>query len=85
MQKYGYVILCVQENLHNILLKACHRDLIAKMAENDLSVICSGIPVNPLPPKQLCRDASVPHAPILTPKLSSCDFKVRPISKQNYL
>lgn len=42
-----------------------------------LSVLSQGIPLHPLPPKKLHRDAAVPHAPVLTPKLSESDFKVR--------
>ena len=41
------------------------------------SVLSQGIPLHPLPAKRLQRDASVPHAPVLTPKLSENEFKVR--------
>ena len=43
---------------------------------DSLKGICSGLPLNPLPPKQEKRDTSVPHAPNRTPNLSAQEEKV---------
>ena len=44
---------------------------------SSLQEICSGIPLNPLPPKQEKRDPAVPHAPTRTPNLSPREEKVK--------
>ena len=41
-----------------------------------LKEICSGLPLNPLPPKQGKLDTLVPHAPNRTPNLSAHEEKV---------
>lgn len=46
------------------------------MPNQALIQLCSGLPLNPLPVKRLKREENVPHAPILTPKLTQDEFKV---------
>ncbi len=44
---------------------------------SSLKELCSGLPVDPLPPRRP-RDESVPHAPVRTPNLSDDERRVSP-------
>lgn len=41
-----------------------------------LKEICTGLPLDPLPPRVRERDSSVPHAPIRTPNLSNSEERI---------
>lgn len=41
-----------------------------------LADLCSGLPLDPLPPPQTARESSVPHAPSRTPGLTREEKKV---------
>ena len=73
LHKIEHEIGCVRK-LKLDLFSSLH---IRTMEHKSLSVLSQGIPLHPLPAKRLQRDASVPHAPVLNPKLSENEFKVR--------
>lgn len=49
------------------------------MVNENLIKICSGLPLNPLPPRKNTRNADVPHAP---DRLTSLTNKERKVSTQ---
>ncbi|CAF4974238.1 unnamed protein product [Rotaria socialis] len=46
------------------------------MANEILSKICSGLPLNPLPPRKNVRNVNVPHAPDIQSSLTNKERKV---------
>ena len=54
------------------------------MSNETLRKICSGIPLNPLPPPKKSRNTNVPHAPDRNPSLTNDERKVIPPFLSNF-